>query len=99
MAAAPAKTFTQGVIYISKTFWSFYGIHYDKDKSSSVIIRKFKKRELKQNESVKVIYFGKIKVNPLWVRMNELNPSDILWLTGTEDSMILTVGGFHSTVW
>ena len=104
IGSCPVKIFTQGVIYIPKAFWKYYGINYDRDeiiredKSNSVIIRKYEKRELKANESVKSVFLGKTNVNPLRIRMNELKAGDTLWLTGTEKGMILTVGEFHSTV-
>jgi hypothetical protein len=83
---------------------NYFGICYDRDyviheyMCCSVILHPYAKRKLKDNESHKLVFIGKINVNPLWMRMNELNPGDTLWLTGTEEGLVITVGEFHSTV-
>jgi len=32
----------------------------------------------------------------LWARINGLQAGDTLWLTGTEEGLVLTAGVFHS---
>ena len=91
----PIKIFAEGIVYLPKSYWQYFGINPQKDKiiredrEKSVVFHPYELRHLKDNESVKKVYFGRVHIHHMWMILNHIKTGDTLWLAGTEEGLVL----------